>query len=149
MRKSLTNFILKIYSITLVLGVALGDIAVYLNERYQRIAYDDNWDNPFSNFIFFLLIGIGESIVPLLIFYLVVKVSLSIQMPYKRLLIYFAGVICTLFPFYTLYYMVNEGGHRANVIMYACCCLLSLLISYFWANANLNNLLQNKSEEKE
>jgi hypothetical protein len=147
MRQPQTKFILKVYSITLVLGVALGDIAVYLNDRFQHLQYNSNWDNPFADFIFFFLIGIGESIIPVLIFYVVVWAITKVNTDYNRLLIYMAGLICTVFPFVTLYNMVNEGYHRYNVIIYAVCCFLALTLSYWCANADLNRLIQKNENQ--
>jgi hypothetical protein len=149
MRQPKNNFILKVYSITLVLGVALGDVAVFLNDRFQHLRYDSNWDNPLLDFIFFLLIAIGESIIPVMIFYVIVWAITKVNTVYKRLIIYVAGVICTVFPFITLYQMVNEGYHRYNVIIYAVSCLLSLILSYRLANTDLNILLQrSESQDK-
>jgi hypothetical protein len=44
-------------------GVGLGCMAVYANDTYHGQRYNDNWDNPFYNIIFFLFIGVIESLI--------------------------------------------------------------------------------------
>ena len=148
MRHSFSDFILKIYFITLVIGVALGDLIVYLNDRYQHLPYDSNWDNPFLDFIFFLLIGIGESIIPVIIFFLIAKIIIRVRIAYKRALIYTLGFLCTVFPFVTLYNMVDPGYHRYNVCIYALSCVIALTLSNWWTRADLNKLIHDSSQER-
>jgi hypothetical protein len=146
MSQSQTKFIVKVYSITLLLGVALGD-ELYIYDRLQHLRYDSNWDNPFANFIFFLLIGVGESVIPVFTFYAIVRAIFKLEVAYKRQFIYLAGFVCTIFPFVTFYTMVNEVYHRYNVVIYAVSCLFALTLSYWWTNVALNRLIQDSKTQ--
>lgn len=142
MKKPVLNYVIKVVSTTLVLGLVLGGVVVYIDDIYYRHSYNNAWDNPFLDFLLFLLIGIGESVIPSLIFYIVVKTLSMFTISYARLLIYLSGIGCSILPFVQLYYMVNEGYHRSNVIVYAACFGLAIAFSFRFYQLGLNDLLK-------
>ena len=78
MPATVSNYVMKVHSTTLAVGITLGVLSVYLKDLYQH-SYNDAWDNPFANLILFLLIGIGESLVPLLAFTLLTKLLVNLM----------------------------------------------------------------------
>lgn len=130
MQNTIERYVYNVYGITLVLGLLLGTTSLYIKDKCLQ-TYNDAWGNPFYNFILFFLVGIWESLIPLLVFFLLTKLIVKYRL--NRLLIYIAGLMCTVAPFVQLYFMVNEGYHRSNVIIYAICFMISLLTGY-WLN---------------
>lgn len=140
MPSTLSGYLSRVYLTTLSLGVIGGTIVVYVNEVYHKVPYNKDWDNPFLNIILFLLIGVGESIIPMVAFYLLIKAVLLLPIKGKKALVYLIGLLCTIAPFFQIYYMVNEGYHRSNIVIYAICFILSLTLSYRVYNGNLTKL---------
>jgi hypothetical protein len=130
MPKTVSNYVLKVYSTTLAIGITLGVLSVYLKDLHQH-SYNDAWDNPFANLILFWLVGIGMSLVPFLVFAILTKLLITFRLPVRKIAVFLAGLGCTALPFYSLYYSVNEGYHRVNVIIYAVCFLTGLCLSFF------------------
>jgi hypothetical protein len=147
MQKQLSRYILKVYSTTIFLGLLLGDIIMYVKDVHQH-TYNDNWDNPFYNYIFFLLIGIGSSIIPVLAFYVLIKGLLYTRLPYGKSLTCLSGLACTIVPFISLYNMVNEGYHRDNVVICAVCFIVSLALSFIFYRMDLSALFNHSNSSK-
>jgi drug/metabolite transporter (DMT)-like permease len=127
MQNTALRYLYNVYITTLLTGLSLGVLVLYIKDKNSG-TYNDDWDNPFDNFVMFFLIGFGESIIPLLIFLVVGKLIISKKINHNWL--YIAGLVCTILPFWQLYYMVNEGYHRTNVVIYFVCFVMALFFSY-------------------
>lgn len=127
MQKNTSRYLLNVYATTIFIGLILGGLLIYIIDKSSG-SYSDDWDNPFYTFLLFLLVAAGESIFPLLLFFIIGKVIISRQG--HRVWLYMLGFVCTVAPFCQLYYIVNEGYHKTNVMIYAGCFIFALLLTY-------------------